>query len=184
MMTCALKRRVLFLLCVASVLLAGCVSQGKYDDLEGKYHALQGQYNDLQGQYQKLQQASAAQAAQSSADIAALKKEIDAGKVHVSRLQNAIKYTVNSDLLFRSGSWEMSPQGQELIAKLAPRLAPLQQTKLVVNGYTDNTPVGPVLRQQGIPSNVVLSHKRAEAVMASLIAHGVQPDMIAARGFG
>ena len=40
------------------------------------------------------------------------------------------------------------------------------------------------MRQQGIPSNVVLSHKRAEAVMASLIAHGVQPDMIAARGFG
>ena len=184
MMTLGLTRSALLLLCVVAVLLAGCVSQGKYDALEGQYNALQGQYNDLQGQYQKLQQASAAQAAQSSADIAALKKEIDAGKVHVSRLQNAIKYTVNSDLLFRSGSWEMSKEGQEVIAKLVPQLAPFQQAKLVVNGYTDNAPVGRALQRQGVTSNEVLSQKRAEAVMAYLTAHGVKPDMISARGLG
>src|SRR4029453_5298377 len=105
--------------------------EGKYNALQGQYNQLQGQYGQLQGQYGQLQQATAAQAAESSAHSAALKKEIDAGKVHVSRLQNAIKYTVNSDLLFRSGSWEMSPQGQELIAKLVPQLAPFQQSKLV-----------------------------------------------------
>ena len=179
-----LTRRVWLLLGVAAVLLAGCVSQGKYDDLEGKYTQLQSQYNALQGQYQQLQQASAAQAAQSATEMAALKKEIDAGKVHVSRLQNAIKYTVNSDLLFRSGSWEMSPQGQEIIAKLVPQLAPFQQSKLVVNGYTDNAPIGQALQRQGVTSNEVLSQKRAEEVMEYLIAHGVKPDMIAARGHG
>src|SRR5262249_21848590 len=161
-----------------------CVSKGKYNDLEAKYNDLQGQYTTLQGQYQQLQQASAAQTAKSSADIAALKKEIDAGKVHVSRLQNAIKYTVNSDLLFRSGSWEMSKEGQEVIAKLVPQLAPFQQSKLVVNGYTDNAPVGRALQRQGVTSNEVLSQKRAEAVMAYLTAHGVKPDMISARGLG
>jgi chemotaxis protein MotB len=179
-----LQRRVRFLLCVAAVLCAGCVSQGKYDDLESKYTTLQRQNTELQGQNTQLQQAAAAQAAQSSADIAALKKEIDAGKVHVSRLQNAIKYTVNSDLLFRSGSWEMAPQGQEVIAKLVPQLAPFQQAKLVVNGYTDNAPVGRALQRQSITSNEVLSQKRAEAVMEYLIAHGVKPDMISARGHG
>ena len=184
MMTVGLQRSVLFLLGAAAVLLAGCVSQGKYDDLEGKYTQLQSQYNALQGQYQQLQQASAAQAAQSSADIAALKQEMDAGKVHVSRLQNAIKYTVNSDLLFRSGSWEMSPQGQEIIAKLVPQLAPFQQSKLVVNGYTDNAPIGQALQRQGVTSNEILSQKRAEAVMAYLTAHGVKPDMISAQGHG
>jgi chemotaxis protein MotB len=184
MMTLGPKRSVLLLLCAASVLLSSCVSQGKYDDLQGKYTDLQGQYNTLQGQYQKLQQSSAAQAAQSATEMAALKKEIDAGKVHVSRLQNAIKYTVNSDLLFRSGSWEMSPQGQEIIAKLVPQLAPFQQSKLVVNGYTDNAPIGRALQRQGVASNEVLSQKRAEAVMAYLTAHGVKPDMIAARGHG
>jgi chemotaxis protein MotB len=184
MLPCGLQRRVRFLLCVAAVLLSGCVSQDKYDDLESKYTTLQRQYNELQGQHTQLQQALAAQAAQSSADIAALKQEMDAGKVHISRLQNAIKYTVNSDLLFRSGSWEMSPQGQEVIAKLVPQLAPFQQSKLVVNGYTDNAPVGQVLQQQGITSNEVLSQKRAEVVMEYLIAHGVQPDLISARGRG
>ena len=191
MMMLDLQRRVLHLLCVAAVLLSGCVSKGKYTELEGKYTelqgqytGLQGQYTNLQGQYKQLQQSSAAQATQSAADITALKKELAANQVHVSRLQDAIKYTVNSDLLFRSGSWQMSPQGQELIAKLVPKLAPFQQTKIVVNGYTDNAPVGAALQRQGITSNEVLSQKRAEAVMQYLIAQGVKPDMISARGFG
>jgi len=184
MLTLSLKRRVLLVLCGVSVLLAGCVSQGKYDELEGKYNTLQGQYTQLQSQYAQLQQASTAQATKSAADIAGLKKEIDAGQVHISRLQNAIKYTVNSDLLFRPGSWEMSPQGREVIAKLAPQLAPFQQSKLVVNGYTDNAPIGPALQREGVTSNEVMSQKRAEAVMEYLISHGVKPDMISARGWG
>jgi len=184
MMTLGLTRSILLLLCAAAVLLAGCVSQGKYDDLQSKYTQLQGQHNDLQGQYQQLQQASAAQARQSAANIAALQKEIDAGKVHVSRLQNAIKYTVNSDLLFRSGSWEMSKPGQAVIAKLVPQLAPFQQSQLVVNGYTDNAPVGRALQRQGVTSNEALSQKRAEAVMQYLISQGVKPEMISAQGHG
>ena len=184
MMIWGLHRRVLCLLCGAAVLLAGCVSKGKYTELESQYNNLQGQYTTLQGQYQQLQQSSTAQAARSATEIAALKQELAADKVHVSRLQDAIKYTVNSDLLFRSGSWEMSKPGQEVIAKLAPRLAPFQQSKIVVNGYTDNAPVGRALQQKGVPSNEVLSQKRAEAVMQYLITQGVKPEMISARGFG
>jgi chemotaxis protein MotB len=184
MMTCGLKRSVLLLLCVASVLLSGCVSRGKYDDLQRQYTTLQGQYGDLQGQYKQLQQSSAAQAAQSAADLSAAKKEAAAEKAQIGRFQEAIKFTVNSDLLFRSGSWEMSPRGKDIIAKLAPKLAPYQQNKLVVNGYTDNTPISPALKRQGVTSNEVLSQKRAEAVMDDLISAGVKPDMIAARGFG
>ena len=190
-MTCGLKRRVLLLLFVAAVLLSGCVSKDTYDELEVKYNGLRGQYNDLlgqyynlQGQYKQLQQPSARQAAQSSAEIAATQKELAADKVQVTRLQAAIKYTVNSDLLFQSGSWQMSTQGQQIIAKLAPRLAPFQQSKIVVHGYTDNAPVGPALQRQGIPSNEVLSQKRAEAVMQYLISQGVKPDLISARGVG
>ena len=37
MMTLGLQRSVLLLFCVASVLLSGCVSKGKYNDLEGQY---------------------------------------------------------------------------------------------------------------------------------------------------
>ena len=55
MRPCGLQRRVRFLLCVAAVLLSGCGSQDKYNDLESKYTTLQRQYTELQGQHTQLQ---------------------------------------------------------------------------------------------------------------------------------
>jgi len=102
----------------------------------------------------------------------------------ICRLQGAIKYTVNGDLLFPPGSYEISDQGQQLIGRLASQLAPFQQNKLVVNGYTDNAPIGAQLRRQGIDSNQMLSQKRADNVMQFLISQGVKQDMISAVGHG
>ena len=64
-------------------------------------------------------------------------------------MQGAIKYTVNSDLLFAPGSWQMRPQGQKIIADFAKKLAPTQQNHLMVSGYTDNAPIGPALAAAG-----------------------------------
>ena len=69
-------------------------------------------------------------------------------------------------------------------AQIAPNLVPLQQSKIVVNGYTDNVPVGSALQQKGITSNEMLSQKRAETVMQFLISQGVKPDMVSAQGLG
>jgi flagellar motor protein MotB len=38
---------------------------------------------------------------------------------------------------------QMPVQAQQTIAKMAEILAPQQTTKINVNGYTDNTPIGP-----------------------------------------
>jgi chemotaxis protein MotB len=78
----------------------------------------------------------------------------------------------------------MSAQGKQIIAKMALQLAPTQQNKLVVNGYTDNAPIGPALMQEGVTSNQVLSQKRAEAVMQYLISKGLNPNLVSAHGFG
>ena len=126
----------------------------------------QSAYDQLQAQNQQLQQ------------------QVAADKAQICRLQGAIKYTVNSDLLFPSGGWQMSAQGQQIIARMASQLAPSQQNKIVVNGYTDNVPVSPALQRQGITSNQVLSEKRAENVKEYLISQGVKPDLVSARGFG
>jgi chemotaxis protein MotB len=123
-------------------------------------------YEELQAQNQQLQQ------------------QVAADQQQISRLQGAIKYTVNSDLLFAPGSWQMRPQGQQLIANFAKKLAPTQQNHLVVSGYTDNAPIGPGLRQEGVTSNQELSQKRADAVMQYLISQGVKPDLVSAQGFG
>ena len=154
-------------LLISAVTLAGCVvPRSDYEDLQTQNQQLQGQVQQLQTQNQQLKQQVSAQSAQ------------------ICRLQGAIKYTVNSDLLFPSGKYQMSAQGQQIIGRLASQLAPFQQNKLVVNGYTDNAPIGASLRRQGIDSNQVLSEKRADSVMQYLISQGVKEDMISAKGYG
>jgi len=126
----------------------------------------QSAYDQLQAQNQQLQQ------------------QVAADKAQICRLQGAIKYTVNSDLLFPSGGWQMSDRGKQIIANMATKLAPTQQNKILVSGYTDNAPIGPALQRQGITSNEILSQKRAENVMEFIISQGAKPDLISAQGFG
>jgi chemotaxis protein MotB len=113
-----------------------------------------------------------------------LQAENEQLQAHVARLQHAMAYTANSDLLFKPGSWEMSERGKDIIAKMSQKLAPTQRDKLIVSGYTDSSPIGPRLKQQGVSSNQQLSQKRADAVMQFLIARGVKPGMVTAQGFG
>jgi chemotaxis protein MotB len=158
-MTYGLKRGVLLLPLVAPVLLSACVSQSSYDA--------------LQAQYQQVQQQNAA-----------LSNQVAADKAQICRLQGAIRYTVNSDLLFPSGGYQMSERGKQIISGFAAKLAPTQQNKILVSGYTDNAPIGPALQRQGITSNEILSQKRAEDVMEYLVSQGVKPDLVSAQGFG
>jgi chemotaxis protein MotB len=141
---------------VVATLAAGCVPQGQYNSLEAQYDALSQR----------------------------LSGEIANQQVHLSRLQNAIRVDVNSELLFPSGGWQMPPDAAQTIAKIAPILAPYQQNHLLVKGYTDNTPIGPELRAQGVQTNVQLSQMRAQTVMNYLISQGVNPNMVSAQGFG
>jgi chemotaxis protein MotB len=148
---------------VTALLLAGCVSQQKYD-------ASQQKNSELQTEYDQLNQAMSA--------------EVGAKNIQISRLQNAIKVSVNSELLFPSGGWEMPAQAKATIAKMAAILAPHQTTKINVNGYTDTTPIGPGLMKEGVTSNLILSQKRADSVSQYMIAQGVNPALITSRGFG
>ena len=138
------------------VMLMGCVPASQYDSLEAQYQQLNN----------------------------SLSAEIASGQVQVSRLQGAIQVTVNSELLFPSGGWQMPVAAQQTIAKMAPILAPQMQNHVFVNGYTDNVPIGPELAQQGVTSNLILSQRRADNVMQFLIMQGVNPMMLTAQGFG
>jgi outer membrane protein OmpA-like peptidoglycan-associated protein len=144
---------------LSAMALAGCAWQSDVDALQSKNQMLQSQVTSQQA-------------------------EIAADKTQIANLQGAIKYTVDSDLLFAPGSWKMSVQGEKIIAGFVQKLAPTQQNKLVVNGYTDNAPIGPALMKQGVASNQVLSQKRAEAVMQFLVSKGVKRDLVSAVGHG
>ena len=140
----------------AALMLSGCVSQQKY--------------NALDQEYQQLQQS--------------MGTEVSNQQMRITRLQNAIKVNVNGELLFPSGGWEMPASAQQTIAKMASILAPQQTTTIVVNGYTDNTPIGPELMRRGVTSNLILSQKRADNVMQFMISQGVKPNLVTAQGFG
>jgi chemotaxis protein MotB len=108
--------------------LVGCVSAKKYDSLEA--------------QYQQLNQS--------------MSSEIATKQVAISRVRGAIKITINSELLFASGGRQMLAAARQTIAKMAPILAPQIQNRIIVSGYTSNTPIGPELMSQGVTSNLVL----------------------------
>jgi len=97
-MTYGLKRNLLLLPLLAPFLLSACASHSQLD-------TAMAENQQLRTENQQLQQ------------------QVAADKAQISRLQGAIKYTVNSDLLFPSGGWQMSPQGQQIIAKMASQLA-------------------------------------------------------------
>ena len=92
-------------------------------------------------------------------------------KAQLAALQAEQKYVEAADLLFPPGGFQLSPAGQaELANNIAPKLKGLQNAKVVVYGFTDNTPVGPELQRQGIPDNLVLSTRRASTVANFLIS--------------
>src|SRR5215472_8695434 len=130
--------------CIA-LMLSACVPAQQYDALENDYNQLNQR----------------------------LSSQIAAQQVHITRLQGAIKVAVNSELLFPSGGWQMPPAAAQTISEMAPILAPFQQTTIIVTGYTDNVPIGPELRAQGVDSNQQLSLKRAQTVANFLISQGV-----------
>jgi len=106
-------------------------------------------------------------------------------KAQLAAMQAEQKYVETADLLFPSGGFQLSPAGQaELANNVVPRLKGLQNAKIVVYGYTDNTPVGPELQRQGIPDNLVLSTRRAATVANFLISQGVNPNIVSAKGVG
>jgi chemotaxis protein MotB len=144
------------LACTFMLLLGGCVSQQKYDALQARYDQLN----------------------------QTMTSEVNAREMHIERLQNAIRVTVNDDLLFPSGDWQMPTSAQQTMGKMIPILAPMQKTKIIVNGYTDNVPIGAGLKRQGITSNVELSQKRADNVMNFMTSQGVNPSLVSAQGFG
>lgn len=93
------------------------------------------------------------------------------GKVYVS---------MESKLLFQSGSWNVETQGKLALGELAHVLADNPDISVLIEGHTDNVPLTPV---GAITSNWDLSTKRATAVVSILLENTkVLPQNITAAG--
>ena len=81
-----------------------------------------------------------------------------------------------SDVLFKTGSFELGPDARERLAKVSGILLAYPGLRLQVEGHTDN--VG------GDDYNQQLSERRAQAVRDYLVEQGITEGSISSRGFG
>ena len=97
------------------------------------------------------------------------------------------RFVFQSEVLFPSGSADLTPGGRTQIDSLARTLQDLARQippginwVLRVDGHTDKAPIA----TPQFPSNWELSTARATAVVKALIEDGITPGRLAAAGFG
>jgi chemotaxis protein MotB len=130
----------------ALMLVAGCVSEQTYKQDVQQVSALTGQNQTYRELNQKFE------------------AEIKADQVQIQQLQDRLKVTMVDQILFPEGGWEIHRKGEETLDKIIPTLKSLQNQRIVVEGFTDNVPIGPALRSR-FPSNWELSTARATDVV-------------------
>jgi chemotaxis protein MotB len=109
----------------------------------------------------------------------ALSPEIQSDLVNIKRNELWLEIEINSSLLFKSGSANISRKAVPVIRDIAKILRPFPN-KIHVEGFTDNVPINnPVY-----PSNWELSAARAASVVRLLAGNGMEPDSMAAIGYG
>ena len=125
------------------------------------------------GQYVELEQA-----------YAQLQRAYNADQATIQMLQGRLRVTMSDRILFPSGGYQINESARHVLARMVPTLQGLTQTRVIVEGYTDNTPVGRDLRRMGISSNLDLSSRRADTVADTLIRAGAPRAIISADGRG
>ncbi len=112
-----------------------------------------------------------------------LQTEIQADQVKIKQLEGRLTVTLVDEIVFSSGSAEMNMKGRATIDKIVGTLQNATGKRIVVEGYTDNMPIGAHLRPR-YPTNWELSTARACDVVRYLQAAGIDPVRLEAAGFG
>ena len=115
---------------------------------------------------------------------AGLKDQIAAHEIRIEEMEGRLKVTFVDKILFDSGSARINSRGQSSLLDFAHSFNGGNGQQIVVEGHTDDVPVGEALRTK-FPSNWELSTARATAVVRFLQEEaGVTPDRLAASGYG
>jgi len=129
---------------------------------------------------QQLQQTSAQAAAQQKqlADLEARLKDARDTIAKIAAVKDdsrGMVITLQGEVLFATGKWELKPAAMAKLDQIADALRGKEQP-MVVFGYTDN--VGTY------QNNMDLSQKRAQSVRDYLVTKGIPNDLITAQGKG
>jgi chemotaxis protein MotB len=112
-----------------------------------------------------------------------LKDEIAAQDIEIVEMEDTLKVVFIDKILFDSGSVEINEKGKQLLLVMAESVRQHKDESILVEGHTDNLPLGPTLKEK-FPSNWELSVARAAAVVRFLQKTGrLQPERLSARGY-
>ncbi|MBK8013706.1 MAG: OmpA family protein [Deltaproteobacteria bacterium] len=132
-------------------------------------------------QLKKLREKAEQEATQFRSLADRLKSMVDAGKLEVVMRKGRINLKLPDDILFPSGSQQLKKEGREALVSVAEVLKEVPGREFLIAGHTDNVPVK---RGGRFKSNWDLSTARAVEVVKLMISHGVEPEGLAAAGYG
>ena len=106
----------------------------------------------------------------------------DGKGLSISNKNGNVYVSMDDKLLFRSGSFEIDPNGARAVHDLATVLAQNPDINVMVEGHTDDVPYRP---NGQLRDNLDLSAKRATTVVRLLLENkGIAPSRIIAAGRG
>lgn len=109
----------------------------------------------------------------------ALMPLIEKDLIDIKRDEDWVEIEINTSLLYASGSADLEDEAIPTLQRLADILQRYPNT-IQVEGFTDNLPINTYL----YPSNWELSAARAASVVHLFMNEGVEPDRMAAIGYG
>lgn len=107
-------------------------------------------------------------------------KMVDTGQLKVSARRGSLVVELPAEVLFQSGSAELSEKGQLSVLEVGFILKQFADRRFLVVGHTDNVP----LKNASVADNWELSTARALTVTHVLVKAGVKPQMLLAAGAG
>lgn len=158
------------------------------DETKRMLEELQHNQADLEERSQRIEELESLLKARDEA-IAAIRRQVsDAllgfeGKgLTISTRDGKVYVSMEDKLLFRSGSYQIGPEGERAVRDLSNVLAANPDINVMVEGHTDNVPYTP---NAYLKDNLDLSAKRATTVVRLLLENkGIAPERIIAAGRG
>jgi chemotaxis protein MotB len=149
-------------LLVVALALSGCSNRALLDEKQNEIDLLR---EDLDAAYAEIDRLTAQNASMERQLREAMNDAVVASN---SGARGETVAVLPTDILFESGSADLTPEGIAALADVAARLrAEYPGREIRVEGYTDNKPIGPSLQAQ-YPSNWELSAARASMVARHL----------------
>jgi flagellar motor protein MotB len=113
--------------------------------------------------------------------VEALRGELADKEVALREASGRLSVSIVDRVLFPSGHADLTPAGRRIMDRISTVLVQADDHRILVEGHSDDVPIGPALRQR-FPSNWELSTMRATEVVKYLVARGVPSANLTAAG--